>query len=102
MLTIIEKNILKELGQRLKTVRLERNDSQKEFACRIDVSIPTLYKMEQGHPSISIGKWVKALSILGRLEELNQLLAPSESLFERYETEKKIKKRCRATRRCYD
>ncbi len=69
MLNVIENDILKKLGDRLKEVRLERNDPQKEFACRIDVSIPTLHKMEQGSPSISIGVWVKALSILGRLED---------------------------------
>ncbi len=70
MLNIIEINILKKLGERLKDSRLERNDSQKEFSCRIGVSIPTLYKMEQGDPSISIGLWVRALSILARLEDL--------------------------------
>lgn len=102
MLNVIEEKILKKLGERLKAARLEHNDPQKEFACRINVSVPTLYKMEQGHPSISIGIWVRALSILGKLEELNQLLAPSESLFERYEAEKKIKKRQRATRRRHD
>ncbi|MBF0378565.1 MAG: helix-turn-helix transcriptional regulator [Desulfamplus sp.] len=96
MLNIIEQNILKKLGERLKQARLERNDPQKEFAFRIGVSIPTLYKMEQGDPSISIGVWAKALSILGRLDELDRLISPKESLFERYEAEKKIKKRQRA------
>lgn len=99
MLTIEETECLVDLGQRLKKARLERNDPQKEFACRIGVSIPTLYKMEQGHPSISIGVWVKALSILGKLEELEQLIAPSPSLFERYEAEQKVKQRRRVSRK---
>jgi len=102
MLNVIEKNALKELGRRLKDTRLERNDPQKEFACRIGVSTPTLYKMEQGNPSVSIGVWVKALSILGKLEEIDGLISPAESLFERYEVQEKIKKRRRATRRSHD
>ncbi len=102
MLSFNEKDQLKKLGNRLKSIRIERNDSQKEFSCRIDVSIPTLHKMEQGHPSISIGKWVRTLSILGKLEELEQLLAPSESLFERYKMEKKVKQRQRVSRKRHE
>ncbi|MBF0229020.1 MAG: helix-turn-helix transcriptional regulator [Desulfamplus sp.] len=96
MINIIEQNILKKLGKRLKQARLERNDPQKEFAFRIGISIPTLYKMEHGDPSISIGVWVKALSILGRHDELDRLISPKESLFEQYEAEKKRRKRQRA------
>jgi transcriptional regulator with XRE-family HTH domain len=96
MLTDNEILKLKELGQRLKQARLERNDPQKEFAVRIGVSIPTLYKMEKGDPSVTMGYWLKALSILGKLDELDNLIAPSESLFERYEELKKKKTRKRA------
>lgn len=102
MLDVIENDTLKKLGRRLKEARLERNDPQKEFACRICVSIPTLHKMEQGSPAISIGVWIKALSILGRLEEFDRLIAPGESLFEQYEIQEKIKKRQRATRHSHD
>ncbi len=74
---------IKQLGQRLRTARINRDDPQKEFAVRIGVSIPTLHKMETGHPSISIGKWVKALTVLDRLDDLNDVLKPKESLFSR-------------------
>jgi len=98
-LIIIMENKLKELGQRLKNIRLECNDSQKEFAYRIGVSIPTLYKMEKGDPSISIGHWVKALSVLDRLDELDNLIAPHTSLFEQFQSRKKIKLRQRARKK---
>ncbi len=91
MLTDNEILKLKELGQRLKQARLECNDPQKEFAVRIGVSIPTLYKMEKGDPSVTMGYWLKALSILEKLDELDNLIAPSKSLFERYEKLKKKK-----------
>ncbi len=99
MLTIKESEILKKLGQRLKNARLELNDPQKEFAFRIGVSIPTLYKMEQGNPSISIGTWIKAMSILGKLNEFDQLIAPHNSLADRYEFLKKIKNRQRSSKK---
>ncbi len=69
MLNVKENETLKNLGLRLKNARLELNDPQKEFAFRIGVSIPTLYKMEHGRPSVSMGIWVKALSMLGRLKD---------------------------------
>jgi len=99
MLNVKENETLKNLGLRLKNARLERNDSQKEFAVRIGVSIPTLYKMEQGHPSVSMGAWVKALSMLGRLEDMDQLIGLKESLFARYEALEKVKNRQRAKRK---
>jgi hypothetical protein len=55
--------------------------------------------MEQGHPSVSMGAWVKALSMLGRLEDMDQLIAPQESPFARYEALEKIKNRQRAKRK---
>jgi transcriptional regulator with XRE-family HTH domain len=99
MLNVKENEALKNLGLRLKNARLELNDPQKEFAFRIGVSIPTLYKMEQGWPSVSMGTWVKALSMLGRLEDMDQLIGPKESLFARYEALEKIKNRRRAKRK---
>lgn len=87
-----------QLGRRLKEVRIDRNDTQKEFACRIGISIPTLYKMEQGDPSVAIGHWVNALSVLDRINELDNLIAPQKSLFDRYHAQEKIKKRYRVRR----
>ena len=68
---------MKSLGRRLKNARLELNDSQKEFAFRIGVSIPTLYKMEQGNASVAIGKWIKALTMLGKIDDVTG--SPSRS-----------------------
>jgi transcriptional regulator with XRE-family HTH domain len=95
MVTIKENETLKNLGKRLKNARLELNDPQKEFAFRIGVSIPTLYKMEQGNPSVSIGTWIKALSMIGKLDDFDKLIAPNESLFERYDALEKTKNRQR-------
>ena len=99
MIDDIEKTALKNLGRRLKTARLARNDSQKEFAWRIGVSIPTLKNMEQGKPTVAIGTWIKALNMLDRLDDLDGLLAPEESLFAQHERIKKLAGRQRARRK---
>jgi len=89
---------LKQLGQRLKQARLERNDSQKDFAFRIGVSTPTLHKMETGSPQVAIGTWAKAMDILGRVQELDNLIAPKKSLAERFETHQNVAGRQRVKR----
>lgn len=99
MFSDIQKETLENLGRRLRDARLSRNDPQKEFAFRIGVSIPTLHKMEQGSPTVSVGAWVKALWVLNRLEDLDGLLAPRQSLFDQLDAMEKNKPRQRARRR---
>ena len=89
---------LKSLGARLRAERLRRNETQQVFASRIGVSIPSYYKMEHGDPSVPIGQWAVALDILGRVEDFDHLLAPTEDLFAKYE-QSKTPKRQRASRK---
>jgi len=89
MMDVFCNNVLIQLGQRLRQARLMREDSQSDFAFRIGVSIPTLRKMETGSPQVSIGTWVKALDILGCLSDMDKLIAPKESLAERFEIQHK-------------
>ncbi len=84
------------LGQRLKRSRLARNESQKELATRLGISIPTLYKMEQGSPNVSIGLWAQTLWLFDRPDDLEQLFKPEESLFDQYQIHQKTKGRHRA------
>lgn len=89
---------LKTLGARLRGERLRRNETQQVFAARIGVSTPTLYKMECGDHRVQLGHWAVALEILGRVGDLDRLLAPAEDLFARYEQTKKTGRR-RASRK---
>jgi transcriptional regulator with XRE-family HTH domain len=73
---------LSELGIRLKSLRLARNDSMAVFAQRLGVSAGTLRAMEHGTATVQIGAWVMALWVLDRLDELNRLLTQKESLLE--------------------
>ena len=60
--------MLRELGLRLRTARLERNDSMAIFAERLGVSERTVRAMEQGRPTVHVGVWLNALWVLDALE----------------------------------
>lgn len=89
---------LKALGVRLREERLRRNETQQVFAARIGVSVPTLYKMELGDPGVQFGYWAVALDMMGRVGDLDQLLAPTENLFVKYEQAQKPQRQ-RASRK---
>ena len=77
-----QRQYLAELGSRLKTLRLARNDTMAVFAQRLGVSAGTLRAMEHGTATVQIGAWVKALWILDRLDDLNGVLAQKASLLD--------------------
>lgn len=83
---------LKTLGVRLREERLKRNETQKVFASRIGVSVPTLYKMENGDYKVQLGHWAVALDILGHADDIDKLLVPKENLFTKYEQAHKPKR----------
>jgi len=85
------------LGSRLRQARIAKGDSQAVFAKRIGISVPTLRDLEQGNPRVSVGIVVAALWTLSRLQELDLLLIPQESLFEQFE--RRSAERQRAPRR---
>ena len=91
---------LSSLGARLKAERLQKNETQKTFAARIGVSVPTLTKMEKGDPSVAVGHWMSALKVLGKESGIKHLLAPQEDLFKQYEKQQQPNKgRQRASRK---
>ena len=77
-----QRQYLSELGIRLKTLRLVRNDTMAVFAQRLGVSSGTLRAMEHGTATVQIGAWVKALWVLDCLDDLNGVLAQKVSLLE--------------------
>lgn len=90
---------LSALGARLKAERLIKNETQKIFAARIGVSVPTLNKMEKGDSSVSIGHWTEALRVFGREKDIQLLLSSQEDLFMRYGKQQQ-NHRQRASRKC--
>ncbi|HEY3256331.1 MAG TPA: hypothetical protein VGJ91_20370 [Polyangiaceae bacterium] len=69
---------LAKLGENLALARVRRKESQRVWAKRIGVSIPTLIRMEQGEPAVGIGVYVTALWLLGRVQALPSLADPEQ------------------------
>ena len=69
---------LRRLGENLAIARLRRNESQRAWAQRLGVSVPTLVRLEQGDPSISAGIVATALWLVGRVQALPELADPAQ------------------------
>jgi transcriptional regulator with XRE-family HTH domain len=77
-------NTLRALGARVRKGRIAQNEPMSVFAERIGVSVPTLRDIELGRRSVSVSHWVAALWALGAIRDLDKVLPPQESLFDRY------------------
>lgn len=68
---------LKTLGENLAIARVRRRESQRAWASRLGVSIPTLIRLERGDPGVGAGIYVTALWLIGRSGALADLAAPA-------------------------
>ena len=92
------REILAELGRRLRAARIERNDTMEVFAQRLGVSVGTVRAMERGAQTVQVGAWLNALWILNQLDTVTHVLEPKESLLDRFRAQEK-RRRQRASRR---
>ena len=69
---------LQTLGERLAVARLRRKESQRQWASRLGVSVPTLIRLEKGDPSVSMGVYASALWLLGLADGLGDLAEPGK------------------------
>jgi transcriptional regulator with XRE-family HTH domain len=67
---------LAALGDNLAVARLRRRESQRAWALRLGVSVPTLIRMERGDPGVGMGIYATALWLMGRANELPSLADP--------------------------
>ena len=88
---------LEALGQRLKDARLRRRFSMETVCARADISRPTLYKVENGDPSVAMGIYVQVLRVLGMVEDLS-LIVKEDALGRRLQDES-LPQRKRAPRK---
>lgn len=88
---------MEALGQRLKDARLRRRFSMETVCTRADISRPTLYKVENGDPSVAIGIYVQVLRVLGLVADLS-LIAKEDVLGRRLQDES-LPQRKRAPRK---
>ena len=71
---------LRKLDADLTTARKRRKQSLRTWAVRLDVSVPTLMKMEKGDAAVSVGVYATALWIIGRHEALAAVADPKEDV----------------------
>jgi transcriptional regulator with XRE-family HTH domain len=71
---------LKDLGANLALARQRRNETQRSWATRLSVSVPTLIRMEHGDPSVGMGVYATALWLMGRHAALPEVAAPAQDL----------------------
>lgn len=90
-------DVLREIGARLKTLRLRQNLRVKDLAIRAGVGARTIDRMEAGH-SVGTDKLVRVMRGLGRLQAFEAFVPPPEP--SPYEIERlRGKLRQRASRR---
>ena len=68
--------ILKELGERIKDLRIAENMTQNDLADRSGVSVKTICRIEKGD-NLSVMNYLNVLRALGILENL-QLVVPEK------------------------
>ncbi|HEY4038256.1 MAG TPA: XRE family transcriptional regulator [Burkholderiaceae bacterium] len=71
---------LRQLGENLAIARARRRQSQRSWAQRIGISIPTLIRLEKGDPTVSMGAYASALWLMGRVQALADVAAPAADL----------------------
>ncbi len=74
---LLPKNIkiLKELGEQIQLARLRRKFSAAQIAERTGMGRKTVYNIEQGSPSVSIGSYLQVLFVLGLEKDLTMVAA---------------------------
>jgi transcriptional regulator with XRE-family HTH domain len=65
------------LGENLAIARTRRRESQRAWAKRLGISVPTLIRMERGDPGVGAGIYATALWLIGRVAALPELAAPA-------------------------
>lgn len=68
---------LRQMGENLKTARLKRRISIRDFANRVGVSNRTIMRLEKGDDGVSMGTLAMAYLVLGEIDRLGDLLDPA-------------------------
>lgn len=72
------KDILKQMGENIKLARKRRKLTTTQVAERADIVRSTLYLIETGNPSVTIGAYLNVLRVLGLQDDFLKLAADDE------------------------
>ena len=73
-------NILQQMGEQIKLARLRRQLSAELIAERAGISRATLWNIEKGSPSVSIGAYAAVLHALGGMDRDLLMVAKDDVL----------------------
>ena len=73
-------NILQQMGEQIKLARLRRQLSAELIAERAGISRATLWSIEKGSPSVSMGAYAAALHALGGMDRDLLMVAKDDEL----------------------
>lgn len=90
--------ILETMGEQIKKARLRRNLSTELVAERAGISRATLWAVEKGTPTVSMGTYAAVLHALGGMDKDLELIAKDDE-FGRKLQDLKLPTRKRAKRR---
>ncbi len=94
-----EEKVIEKFSEILREFRISAGLRQKDLAEKIAVSLPVIIDMEKGRGGkVSFATWIAALSVVGALSQLKNLLDMLEpDPFKRFEIRKKKRQRVRKT-----
>ncbi len=78
-LFLTEKEIIEQIGQRLKLIRLQHNLTQKQLSKDIGLSVSTISLIEQGNPT-SVESLIRILIRLNRIKDFESVFRVGEDL----------------------
>jgi transcriptional regulator with XRE-family HTH domain len=86
---------LRKLGRDLALARRKRGISTEDMAVRLFISRATLWRLERGDPSVSLGTLATAAFVLQIHDRLANLAAPATDLLALDLDERRLPKRIR-------
>ena len=72
------KEVLKQMGENIKLARKRRKLTQEQVAERADIVRSTLYLIESGNPSVTMGAYFNVLRVIGLQDDVLKLAADDE------------------------
>ena len=76
---LTEKEILVEIGKRLKKIRVQHNLTQKELSEEVGLSVSTISLIEQGN-STTVESLIRILTRLNRIKDFESVFRLGENL----------------------
>ncbi len=88
---------LRKLGHDLSVARRMRRMTQQDLAQRMDTSVSTVRRMEDGNPGTALHTFLRALHVLGRLEDMVKVMALDQDALGLELTQEQLPQRVRSS-----